>query len=215
MKTESLATRAFVCSVVAIATVVGSHVRASGAGIAVGPRVSAAADPAKYALVVEGTSGGDEYAVLHRRWLDTFVTLFRDKFKYDAAHLVVLSETPRAGEEKSTAEGVRAALTRIASSAVAADQVAIILIGHGSGDGPDAKFNLVGPDLSAAEWAKLVEPVHAHLVFIDTTSASFPYLAGLAAPGRVVITATNSYAQRYHTVFADAFAQALSTDDRG
>jgi hypothetical protein len=176
------------------------------------PRRVAAADAAKYALVIEGTSGGDEYATLHRQWLDAYLTLFRDKFKYDAAHLIVLSETPRAGEEKSTAESVRAVLARLASSATAADQVAIVLIGHGSGEGADAKFNLVGPDLSAAEWAKLVEPIKAHLVFVDTTSASFPYLAGLSAPGRVVITATNSYAQRFHTVFADAFAQALGAD---
>ncbi len=47
------------------------------------------------------------------------------------------------------------------------------------------------------------------VAFVDTTSSSFPYLAGLAAPGRVIVTATNSFAQRYHTVFADAFIQAL------
>ena len=49
--------------------------------------------------------------------------------------------------------------------------------------------------------------------FVDSTSASFPFLTGLAAPGRVVITATNSAGQKYHTVFADAFIQALTATD--
>jgi hypothetical protein len=55
--------------------------------------------------------------------------------------------------------------------------------------------------------------VRATLAIVDTTSGSFPYLAGLAAPGRVVVTATNSYAQQYHTVFPDAFVRALTDAD--
>jgi hypothetical protein len=166
--------------------------------------------PARYALVVEGVSGGDEFATLHRQWLDSLVGVLKTKFGFDASHLIVLAETPRAGEDKSTAEGVTAALAKFAKDVRPEDLVFVMLIGHGGGDATEAKFNLVGPDLSVAEWNALLKPVAGHLAFVDATSASFPFLKGLAAPGRIIITATNTPSQKYHTVFADAFIQALT-----
>ena len=38
-------------------------------------------------------------------------------------------------------------------------------------------------------------------------------LAGLSGPNRVVITATNSFAQRFHTVFPDAFIKAMTAPE--
>jgi hypothetical protein len=176
------------------------------------PAAAVAQQPAsRYALVVEGVSGSDEFAVMHRQWLDAMVALLKGKFAFDPTHVIVLAETPKAGEEKATADGVRTALGRLAKDAKAEDLIFVMLIGHGgAADGSDAKFNLVGPDLSVTEWNALLKPVAGHLAFVDATSASFPFLAGLAAPGRVIITATNSAGQKYHTVFADAFIQALT-----
>ena len=94
----------------------------------------------------------------------------------------------------------------------------VLLLGHGTFDGREARFNLVGPDLTAAEWAALVDPLPGQLVFVNTTAASAPFLAPLAKAGRVVITATESPAQRYATVFPEflvrAFADAASDFDR-
>jgi hypothetical protein len=59
----------------------------------------------------------------------------------------------------------------------------------------------------------MIEPVAARLVLVNSTSSSFPFVAGLAGPNRVVITATNSYAQRYHTVFPGMFIRALSASE--
>ena len=176
------------------------------------PAVARAQQPAaRYALVVEGVSGSDEFAVLHRKWLDSLVTLLKDKFAFDPTHVLVLAETPKAGEDKATADGVRTALGRLAKETKPEDLVFVMLIGHGGGaDGSEAKFNLVGPDLGVSEWNALLKPVAGHLAFVDATSASFPFLTGLAAPGRVIITATNSVGQKFHTVFADAFIQALT-----
>jgi hypothetical protein len=47
---------------------------------------------------------------------------------------------------------------------------------------------------------------------VDATSGSFPFLKGLAAPGRVIVTATRSTSERFHTVFAEGFIRAFSTD---
>jgi hypothetical protein len=56
-----------------------------------------AAEGARFALLVQGASGEEQYAILHRRWLDSLATVLADRFKYDAAHLIVLSEQPRRG----------------------------------------------------------------------------------------------------------------------
>src|SRR5207244_737105 len=82
----------------------------------------------------------------------------------------------------ATAANVRSALADFAHRATKGDLVLVLLIGHGTGgDGDEAKFNLVGPDLSASEWADLVRAVPGRVVFVDTSSASFPFLQRLAA----------------------------------
>jgi hypothetical protein len=183
-----------------------------GAALVVAPRPAAAQD-ARFALLIEGASGEEQYAVQHRRWLDGLATAMRDRFNYDAAHLIVLSDQPKAGEERATAANVRTAVAQLAKVLTPTDQLVIVFIGHGGGEGPDAKFNLVGPDLSVAEWQALLEPLPGRLAIVDTTSASFPYLAGLAAKGRVVITATSTNSQRFHTEFPEGLVQAMSAPE--
>ena len=73
-----------------------------------------------------------------------------------------------------------------------------------------AKFNLVGPDMSASDWAAQLKTLPGRLIFVDTTSASFPFLRQLAAPGRIVITATDSTAQEFETVFPEFFIKAFA-----
>jgi hypothetical protein len=90
--------------------------------------------------------------------------------------------------------------------------VVVLLIGHGSGDDDDAKFNLVGPDLSAVEWADLVRPIPGRVVFINTASGSFPFLHVMAGRGHVVLTANDSAAQQFETMFPEFFVKAFDDD---
>jgi hypothetical protein len=167
----------------------------------------------RHALIVQGASGEPQYAKQHRAWLDTLATTLREQFGYAAANVTILAEQAATGELRATAENVRIAAGRLAQNLTPADQLLIVFIGHGTAQGQEAKFNLIGPDLSVADWSALLKPVRATMAVIDTTSGSFPYLAGLAAPGRVVVTATNSFAQQFHTVFPDAFIRALAAAD--
>jgi hypothetical protein len=167
----------------------------------------------RYVLLVQGASGEEQYATLHRQWVDSLTKIFVERFKIDRTRMAVLTEQPRAGEERATAESVKTALGRFAGQVKGNDLLFVLLIGHGGGEGADAKFNLIGPDLAVTDWAALLKPIQGRIAVVDSTSASFAYLKGLAAPGRVVMTATNSYAQRYHTVFPDAFVKALTATD--
>ncbi len=177
------------------------------------PRGAHAAE--RHALVITGASGGPAYAEKYDGWRQAFVKTLRASFGYTDDRLYVLAEQSAPGVQVATRENVRAALAALRARAGADDLVLVVLIGHGSGDAgeEDAKFNLVGPDLSAAEWTAALDPIRARVVFVDTSSGSFPFLRRLASPRRVVLTANDSAQQQFETVFPEFFVTAFENDD--
>jgi hypothetical protein len=76
-----------------------------------------------------------------------------------------------------------------------------------------AKFNLPGPDMTAADFAPLLQALPSkHVVFVNTASSSAPFLAELAGPGRTIVTATRTGAERFATLFGGYFIDALTSD---
>lgn len=173
------------------------------------PSRAAAAD--RFALVVAGATGGQEYAERYTRWTDALSKLLVERFKFDPAHVTCLSETA-APATAATSANVRRVLQQIHQSMTRDDLLFIILIGHGTFDGVDAKFNLVGPDLDSSEWAALLKPLAGRVILVDTTAGSFPFLERLAGPNHIIIAATDSVAQRLDTVFPDYFIGAWTDD---
>ncbi len=86
----------------------------------------------------------------------------------------------------------------------------LVLIGHGTYDGKEARFNLRGPDVSATDLALWLKPFHRPLAIIDTTSCSAPFINKLSGTNRVVITATRSGNEQNFTRFGQYFAEAIS-----
>ena len=171
---------------------------------------SAAHAGERYAVVITGASGGDAYAQKYTAWRVAFTTTLREKFHYGPDRIIVLAETEGDGVQKATREHVRRALTDLRARMTKDDQLLVLLIGHGTSlDGDEAKFNLVGPDLNATEWADLIRPIPGRVVFVNTTAASFPFLRKLAGRGRIVLTATDAAAQQFETVFAEFFIKAF------
>ena len=164
----------------------------------------------QYALVVSGASGGAAFREKHAQWRTALVAALRSLPGFDETHLVVLAETPGPGVGRASRRGVRQAVDSLAGRMGDDAVLFVVLIGHGSFDGVDAKFNLVGPDLEAGEWDRWLGALPGRLVFVNTSSASFPFLAGLSGPGRTVVTATESAAQRYDTVFPQFFVDSLT-----
>jgi hypothetical protein len=176
--------------------------------------IAAPAAGDNYALVVTGASGGDAYAKKYDGWRRTFVATLLDKFAYPQDHVIVLAEKQEPGVAPATREQVQRTLTELRTRLSQDDLLFVLLIGHGTAaddrSGEDAKFNLVGPDLTASEWAALLKPLPGRLVFVDTTPVSYPFLRKLSAPGRIVVTATDSSAQEFETVFAEWFVKSVS-----
>ena len=112
--------------------------------------------------------------------------------------------------QDSTRAKLTQALQQAASQAKPEDDFLLVLIGHGSFDGTEYKFNLVGPDISADELNTLCDQIAAKKqLIVDTTSASGGALTALQRPGRAVIAATKSGTEKNATVFARYFAEAL------
>jgi hypothetical protein len=111
---------------------------------------------------------------------------------------------------QATASQLSAAIDEVARQAKAEDDFALILIGHGSFDGLEYKFNLVGPDLTAAEIAQMCNRIAARRqLVVDTTSSSGGALPALERPGRAVIAATKSGTEKNATVFARYWVEAF------
>jgi hypothetical protein len=164
----------------------------------------------RYALIVTGASGGEVYAQKYTKWRLAFAATLRDKFAYTPDRMFLLAETESDGVGKATRENVQKRLGELRRLVTKDDQLLVLLIGHGTSlDGDEAKFNLVGPDLSASEWADLLRPIAGRVVFVNTTGASFPFLRKLAGRNRVVLTATDAAAQQFETVFAEYFVKAF------
>ena len=189
-------------------------------GIAVAAFMVALALPAgaaaeiRWAIVVSGASGGEKYAEQMREWRNTLQAAFVDRYGFKREHVRILVDEAAAGE-RGTAENVRKLFAEVKKSGAKDDFVLVVLLGHGTYDGDVAKFNLIGPDLTAKDWTDLLAGIPGRVAVVNTTEASFPFLEVLAAKGRIVITATDSAAQKYATVFPEYFVKAMgeaSTD---
>ena len=116
--------------------------------------------------------------------------------------------------EGATREALEAAFASLNRRLTAADRLAIFLVGHGTYDGTDYKFNLTGPDIDGAAFAALLEQVPArNLLVVNASSSSGAVLETWAGDGRAVITATRSGRERNATRFAEYWANALSSAD--
>jgi hypothetical protein len=167
----------------------------------------------RYALIITGASGGSDYQEKYRAWRTAMVSVLENTFEYPHDHVIVLADDENPDLRKATRTEVRAALAGLARRMTRDDQLLVLLIGHGTGTDPDdAKFNLVGPDLSAAEWADLLQPVRGRVVFVNTSGGSFPFLERLAAKDRIVLSANDSASQQFDTVFPEYFVRAFGDE---
>jgi len=176
---------------------------------------SAAAGETRWAVIISGASGGEKYAEQMATWRADLRSALVDRYGFKAEHVKILvDETAKSGDRANTAN-VRGVFAEIKKAGSPDDFVLVVLLGHGTYDGDVAKFNLIGPDMTAKDWTDMLAGVQGRLAVVNTTEASFPFLEALSAKGRVVITATHSAAQKYATVFPEYFVKAMkeaSTD---
>ena len=180
------------------------------AGIALGFALALPATGARaelYYLIVGGIGGDPVYAESFADSASSMAAAARRTIG-DESRVTVLS-----GDD-ATREALEAAFASLGSKLVANDRLAVFLIGHGTYDDIDYKFNLKGPDIDGKELGALLEALPTkNQVIVNATSASGAVLEPWAAEGRAVITATRSGRERNATRFAEYWAEALSAAD--
>ncbi len=112
------------------------------------------------------------------------------------------------GEETNDHDRLRTALEAERSNETA--PLWLVLIGHGTFDGRQAKFNLRGPDVSADELAPWLEKINRPLAIINCSSSSAPFINALSAPSRVIVTATKSGFELNFSRFGKFISQAIA-----
>jgi hypothetical protein len=157
---------------------------------------------ATYYVTVVGLGGSPEYETQFTQWATEADRELRANGP--DAHVETLSGN------SATRQHVREMLGRVAAESQPDDAFALLLIGHGTFDGSDYKFNLPGPDITASDLGSLLNriPARRQLV-VNMTSASGASLAALARKNRIVITATKSGNEKNATVFARYWVDAL------
>jgi len=86
----------------------------------------------------------------------------------------------------------------------------LVLLGHGTYDGKEAKFNLRGPDVSSADLSDWLKPFRRPIALIDAASASAPFINKLSATNRVVLVATRSGAEINYARFGKFLSEAIA-----
>jgi hypothetical protein len=167
-----------------------------------------------FLLIVVGLAGDPEHGELFQKWGSALATasekvgVTRDRIVYLAD---AKDEAARA-DGRATREEIDKTLAAFAKAAAPEDVVYIVLIGHGTYDGQAARFNLPGPDMTPADFNTMLRRLPTrNIVFVNTASASAPFVDVLSAPGRTIITATRTGAQQFATLFGGYFVEAFST----
>jgi len=99
----------------------------------------------------------------------------------------------------------------LGSSMQSDDRLAVFLIGHGSYDDHEYKFNIAGPDLTGNDLSDMLDnTLAASQLLVNVSSASGALSGQLKREGRILVLATRSGVERHATRFGNYFAAALS-----
>jgi hypothetical protein len=169
-----------------------------------------------FLLIVVGLSGDPEHGKTFHKWGTTLAEA-SERLGVPKDRLVYLVDAPMEGDARvsgrATRDEISKAIDGFAKQAGAEDVVFVMLIGHGSYDGRDSKFNLPGPDMAAADFNLMFKRLPTRqIVLVNASSASGPFIDGLSAPGRTIVTATRSGAEQYTTLFGGFFIDALTSE---
>lgn len=151
-------------------------------------------------IVVEGAAGEEPYGKQFAHWAE----------RWESAAQRGAARVVRIGNDKASARSDRDRLrAELAAAQEGSAPLWLVLLGHGTFDGRVARFNLRGPDVTAAELAEWSGKIRRPLAIVDCSSASGPLVPALSAAGRVVVTATRSGHEQNFARFGDSLSAAI------
>jgi len=153
-------------------------------------------------MVAVGAAGEDEFGKEFAKWAE----LWAKAIEKAGAKQVTFGLTPT--NAMTDLALLKQAFANEPTNSTA--ELWLVLIGHGTFDGKEARFNLRGPDLSATELAEWLKPFRRPLVVINSASSSSPFINKLSAPERVIVTATRSGSEENYARFGKFLAETIA-----
>jgi hypothetical protein len=168
-------------------------------------------------LIVSGVAGEAQYVDAFFKQATTMIDALKSRFGIPDSDIVYLAENPAKDAARikaaSTKENVEKELTALGEKSKTGDVLFVMLIGHGGGDDASPKFSIPGPDITAADFAKVLDAINGPTIaIVNAASASGGFIGTLSGPNRVIATATKSGMERNQTRFATYFVDAYAKD---
>jgi hypothetical protein len=170
--------------------------------------MGSAGDDRPTVIVAVGAPGAAEYAPQFAEW----AARWRAAAEKGQADVIVVGNNPASeaadADSPHDLDRLQKAISGLPPSG--RGPLWVVLIGHGTFDGRDAKFNLTGPDLSIEDLKSMLARFERPVAIVDCSSASGPFLKGLSAKGRAIVTATRSGEEINYARFGDFLSQAIA-----
>jgi hypothetical protein len=161
---------------------------------------------ASFTFIVAGLGGEPEYDKRFREQAAAIAEA-AEKAAGTPGHVVMLTG------DQARRDSVRRELTAFTEKVKPADSATIVLIGHGTYDGEEYRFNVPGSDITGSDFKQWFERLTAkQQLIVNATSASGATIDLWQRPERVIITATKNGGERTATRFAQFWVQAVSGD---
>lgn len=168
-------------------------------------------------LMISGLGGDPEYTEAFHGWLSRFADAATEKYGVPAERITYLGEKtdldPTRIRARSTGANIREVFLQLGVSMAPPDDLVVLLAGHGTFRDGTARFNIPGPDLTPDDWSGMLAGLgDRRVTFVNTASASGPFIEALSGPNRTIITATRSGRERNLTRFGLHFVDAFADD---
>jgi hypothetical protein len=173
------------------------------------------------ALIICGHPGDEEHRTLFAETLGKLRTALIDRYRFSRDAVWITFGGDELAGDPPTIESVHAdsrqeslgsTVEELRAALQPDDVLWVIVLGHTHYDGRRVWLNLPGPDLNEQTFAPLFEGLACReQVFWITTPASGFYIKSLAAPGRVIISATEADREINETTFPHVMADVLTT----
>lgn len=155
-------------------------------------------------VIVVGASGSPDYAGQFSQSAE----LWQAAAAKAGAESILIGRSQEPG--KTDRDLLRSVLAE--KSSAGRELLWLVLIGHGTFDGREAKFNLRGPDITDLEFADWLSSSKRPVVVINCASASGPFINHLSGQGRVVIAATKSGYELNFARFGQYMAESIADE---
>lgn len=152
-------------------------------------------------IVLVGAPGEEEYGRNFAEWAGA---LSKAAGKAGAKEVIIGVQTNNTAADRELFQQALATEPKDGAA-----ELWLVLIGHGTFDGREAKFNLRSNDVAATELASWLQPFRRPLAVINAASASAPFLQKLSGTNRVVLTATRSGSEVNYARFGQFFSAAV------